>query len=106
MRTQRPEAAHRPGPGTLPALERQPRRPRHLGTAATTPINPARTPGRTDAATVNWPRRLTACPSQDFRILTTRVLGLGDWLWNLLALLRSKRDRLSSAAVSSTLGSR
>ncbi len=44
MRPQRRETPRRPGPGPLPALERQPRRPPHLGTAAAiTRINPPRT---------------------------------------------------------------
>jgi len=40
MRPQRRQAPHRPGTGTLPALERQPRRPPHLGTAAPVRVNP------------------------------------------------------------------
>ena len=42
MRPQRRQAAHRAGAGTVPALERQPRRPPHLGTATARRINPAR----------------------------------------------------------------
>src|SRR5712692_6304299 len=41
MRPQRRETAHRPGTGTLPPMERQPRRPPHLGTAPAHRINPA-----------------------------------------------------------------
>src|SRR6266849_2732190 len=41
MRPQRRETARRPGTGTLPALECQPRRPPHLGTAATRRTKPA-----------------------------------------------------------------
>ena len=42
MRPQRCETARRPGAGTLPALERQPRRPPGLGTASARRIEPAR----------------------------------------------------------------
>jgi len=42
MRPQRRQAAHRAGAGTVPALEHQPRRPPHLGTATARRINPAR----------------------------------------------------------------
>ena len=61
MRPQRRETPNRPGPGPLPALERQPRRPPHLGTAAATArIKPAtNTPA--PAWLPNRPRRLSAC---------------------------------------------
>src|SRR5260370_13871492 len=73
MRPQRRETPLRPGPGTVPALERQPRRPPVLGTATTaarlnrttTPLNGA------DLAEVH--AGYSRARSQDFRILTQRV---------------------------------
>src|SRR5260370_5288026 len=70
MRPQRRETPLRPGPGTVPALERQPRRPPVLGTATTaarlnrttTPLNGA------DLAEVH--AGYSRARSQDFRILT------------------------------------
>src|SRR5260370_31299909 len=70
MRPQRREPPLRPGPGTVPALERQPRRPPVLGTATTaarlnrttTPLNGA------DLAEVH--AGYSRARSQDFRILT------------------------------------
>src|SRR5260370_24203724 len=75
MRAQRRETPLRPGPGTVPALERQPRRPPVLGTATTaarlnrttTPLNGA------DLAEVH--AGYSRAPSQDFRILTLAGRG-------------------------------
>jgi len=39
LRAQRQQAPHGPRTGTIPALERRPRRPAHLGTATTTRLN-------------------------------------------------------------------
>ena len=72
MRPQRRETPRRPGPGPLPALERQPRRPPHLGTAtAIARINPRRTrPHRRGCRTGHAGYQHAI--SQDFRILTHR----------------------------------
>src|SRR6266545_4222211 len=62
MRPQRRKTPHRPGPGTIPTLERQPRRPPRLGTA--TPqarLNPCPA-NHHGAAHTNQPRRLWPCP--------------------------------------------
>ena len=70
MRPQRRETPRRPGAGTVPALERQPRRPPRLGTAAPARIKPARiTPSPA------WPPQSRHAGhrhalSRDFRILT------------------------------------
>src|SRR5271157_6291754 len=50
MRPQRRQAPHRGETGTLPALERQPRRPPHLGTATARRINPRTNNAHTGAA--------------------------------------------------------
>jgi hypothetical protein len=60
LRPQQRKTPLRPRPGTLPALERQTRRPPGLGTAATPRLNPARsTPVRRGCLT--GPPRLLTC---------------------------------------------
>src|SRR5713101_3570568 len=66
MRPQRRETAHRPGTGTLPPMERQPRRPPHLGTAPAHRINPAQItpapawPPRTATSALGMPSHRTS----------------------------------------------
>ena len=61
MRTQRRQAADRPGTRTVPALERQPRTPPHLGTASVGRINP-RDIASAGVAAINRSRRQSPCP--------------------------------------------
>jgi hypothetical protein len=65
MRPQRRQAAHRAGAGTVPALERQPRRPPHLGTATARRINPTNNaatgmPPRTGTPAISMPSHRTS----------------------------------------------
>src|SRR6266702_6099798 len=91
MRPQRRETPLRPGPGTVPALERQPRTPPVLGTATTaarlnhttTPLNGA------DLAEVH--AGYSRARSQDFRILTGRLPAHWPDHWRRTFLLAGHR---------------
>jgi hypothetical protein len=63
MRPQCRQAPGRAGPRTVPALERQPRKPPHLGAAAARRIKPHEIPRTHRHGPVNRPRWPSACPS-------------------------------------------
>src|SRR6266702_8498276 len=79
MRPQRRQSPHRDSTGTLPALERQPRRPPHLGAATPAArITPPRT--STGATPRNCHAGHRHAHSRDFRILTIRKPEGGELL--------------------------
>ena len=59
-----------PGAGTVPALERQPRRPPNLGTAPARRVKPLTGNAATGVATANRHAGYQYARSQDFRVLT------------------------------------
>ena len=73
MRPQRREAPRRAGAGTVPALERQPRRPPHLGTATARPDKPRTSNTATGVAASDRHAGHRHALSQDFRVLTQQV---------------------------------
>src|SRR5713101_8402959 len=70
MRAQRRETPVRAGAGTVPALERQPRRPPHLGTAPARRVKPLTGNTATGVATAHRHADCRHARSQDFRVLT------------------------------------
>ena len=71
LRTNRRQAAGRPGPRTVPTLERDPRRPGRLGTAAPPRLTPPPAPPRRHRSETVTP--LPDMPARHFRTLTPWV---------------------------------
>src|SRR5712671_1716461 len=76
MRAPRRETPVRAGAGTVPALERQPRRPPHLGTAPARRVKPLTGNTATGVATAHRHADCRHARSQDFRVLTTSLQEL------------------------------
>src|SRR6266545_4181580 len=71
LRTQRQKAAVRPGPGTVPALERRARRPARLGTATPVRLNPrTRSSDVTVTNTVMPPASMPAHTTSEYLLVT------------------------------------
>src|SRR4029078_9016404 len=77
LRTNRRQAAGRPGPATVPALDRDPRRPARLGTATSPRLTLPPTPSRRHRSETVTP--LPGMPAQDFRIHTFVRATRGFW---------------------------